>query len=79
MKETNMLNILSTTAEIQTEMSQEQQAVLSLLSEQIEKLNASMRRAVDAGMTIELRRSSRHHQEDGYWGDIIAPAVVKTA
>lgn len=72
-----MLNSLG--KETPTEMSEEQQAVLDKIAHQIEKLNASMRQAVDAGMTIELRRLSRHHQEDGFWGDIIAPTVMKTA
>lgn len=61
------------------EMSEHQQSCLATLSNQIEQLNASMREAVDAGLSIELQRSCRHHQTGGFWGDIIAPTIVKTA
>ncbi len=52
-----------------------QQSCLTALNAQISQLNDSMRAAVDAGLTIELHRSARHHQEEGNWGDLIRPTV----
>jgi hypothetical protein len=52
-----------------------QQSCLSALTAQITQLNDSMRAAVDSGLTIELHRSARHHQQEGNWGDIIKPTV----
>jgi hypothetical protein len=61
------------------DLSDHQNACLTSLTSQIEQLNATMREAVDAGLSVELQRSSRHHQAGGYWGDIISPNLVKTS
>jgi hypothetical protein len=74
-----MLQTLNAQNLAQIELNDQQQSCMAALASQIDALNASMRDAVDAGLTIELRRSSRHHQDDGCWGDIIAPSVVKSA
>ena len=34
-------------------------------------------RAVEAGVTVELIRSSRHHNGDGNWGDLLIPVITK--
>ncbi len=60
-------------------LSEDQRSTLMTLAQDIEKLNSSMREAVDAGLSIELERASRHHHSAGYWGDILAPRVVKKA
>jgi hypothetical protein len=72
-----MLNTLNTQNIAMINLSDIQAARLADIASQIDALNASMRTAVEAGMTIELCRSSRHHDSDGCWGDIIAPSVVK--
>jgi hypothetical protein len=74
-----MLKTLDTQNTALIQLSDAQAACLASVASQIDALNASMRSAVAAGMTIELRRTSRHHQDDGCWGDIIAPSIVKTA
>ena len=60
-------------------LSDDQRSMLQTLAADIEKLNSSMRDAVDAGLSIELERASRHHHSAGYWGDIVAPRIVKKA
>jgi hypothetical protein len=74
-----MLHALDTQNLAKVQLSDQQQSAMTNLASQIDALNASMREAVDCGLTIELRRASRHHQEAGCWGDIIAPSVVKSA
>jgi hypothetical protein len=39
------------------------------------KLNEAVRRATDAGYSIELVRTSRHHDGAGHWGDQIVSTV----
>jgi hypothetical protein len=74
-----MLNTMNAQDLAQIDLSDAQAARLADIATQIDALNASMRSAVEAGLSIELRRASRHHHEDGYWGDIIAPSVVRSA
>ena len=71
-----MLKTLHMQDSAHTTLSDAQNECLADVSSQIDALNAAMRSAVEAGMTIELCRSSRHHSGGGYWGDIIAPSVV---
>jgi hypothetical protein len=33
-------------------------------------------RAVDAGVSVELVRSARHHGGEGNWGDLMIPVIV---
>jgi hypothetical protein len=56
-----------------------QQSCLAALTSNIEQMNITMRQAVEAGLSIELRRASRHHQAEGNWGDIIKPTIIKSA
>ncbi len=74
-----MLKILETQNTATIALNDAQSACLSDIAGQIDALNAAMRSAVEAGMTIELKRASRHHQDGGFWGDIIAPSIVRTA
>jgi hypothetical protein len=70
-----MLNILEAQDIANIQLSDDQQMCLANIASQIDALNSAMRSAVESGMTIELRRSARHHQDGGNWGDIIAPMV----
>jgi hypothetical protein len=58
-------------------LSAQQQTRFQALAEQAEQLNTAMREAVEAGLSIELQRLSRHHRTGGYWGDILMPMIVK--
>ena len=33
-------------------------------------------KAVEAGVSVELVRSARHHGGDGNWGDLLIPVVL---
>lgn len=50
---------------------------LAEVSRQAEALNAAVRRAVEAGLSVELQRAERHHCGGGCWGDLMRPVVVK--
>ncbi len=60
-------------------MSEAQRAHVLTVMYDLEKLNASVRKAVDSGLTIELERASRHHCGQGHWGDVMKPNFVKQA
>lgn len=49
---------------------------LRRVAEESERLNEAIAAAVDAGLTVELRRSRRHHGGQGAWGDQMVPAVT---
>ena len=46
---------------------------IRMLANDLHRLNQSVARAVEAGVTVELIRSSRHHNGDGNWGDLLIP------
>lgn len=50
---------------------------IRLVANSLHRLNEAVREAVDAGVTIELMRASRHHNEEGAWGDLIVPIIRK--
>lgn len=50
---------------------------IRMLANNLHRLNQSVIEAVDAGVTVELIRSSRHHDGDGNWGDLLIPVVTK--
>jgi hypothetical protein len=58
-------------------MTHEQQSTYLAVAENVERLNRSIRAAVESGLSIEYERTCRHHDETGFWGDIVTPCVVK--
>jgi hypothetical protein len=60
-----------------SQLSDRQASSFQALARQAENLNIAMREAVEAGLSIELQRLSRHHRDGGYWGDILQPTIVK--
>jgi len=56
-------------------MTAEQQAAIRMVANDLHRLNQSVMKAVDAGVSVELIRSARHHNE-GNWGDLLIPVVV---
>jgi hypothetical protein len=56
-------------------MSDDQQAAIRMVANDLHRLNQSVMRAVDAGVSVELVRSARHHNE-GNWGDLMIPVIV---
>ena len=64
-------------AEVQASaMSADQQAAIRVLANDLHRLNHSVMKAVEAGVSVELVRSARHHGGDGNWGDLMIPVVV---
>ncbi|MBB2840984.1 UNVERIFIED_ORG: hypothetical protein GGE64_004761 [Rhizobium etli] len=59
-----------------TSMSEDQQTTIRMLANDLHRLNQSVMKAVEAGVSVELVRSARHHGGDGNWGDLLIPIVV---
>jgi hypothetical protein len=60
-------------------MNTDQQAVIRMLANELHRLNQAVMNAVNAGVSVELVRSARHHGGDGNWGDLLIPVVVANA
>lgn len=65
------------TEELTTEMNEAQKSAIRMLANDLHRLNQAVMRAVEAGLSVELQRTARHHAEGGYWGDLLMPIVVK--
>jgi hypothetical protein len=59
-----------------TTMNIDQQATIRMLANDLHRLNQSVMKAVEAGVSVELVRSARHHGGDGNWGDLLIPVIV---
>ncbi|AGB74506.1 MULTISPECIES: SMc00767 family acetate metabolism repressor [Rhizobium] len=60
-------------------MNADQQAVIRMLANELHRLNQTVMNAVEAGVSVELVRSARHHGGNGNWGDLLIPVVVAKA
>jgi hypothetical protein len=45
----------------------------------LERLNHTIKEAVETGLTIELVRAARHHCGSGNWGDVMSPKFLAKA
>ncbi|WP_037085269.1 SMc00767 family acetate metabolism repressor [Neorhizobium vignae] len=59
-----------------TAMTPDQQAAIRTLANDLHRLNHAVMKAVEAGVSVELVRSARHHGGDGHWGDLMIPVIV---
>ncbi|WAJ28841.1 SMc00767 family acetate metabolism repressor [Antarcticirhabdus aurantiaca] len=59
-------------------MDDAQQAAIRMLANDLHRLNQSVMKAVEAGVSVELVRSARHHSGGGTWGDLLIPVILKT-
>lgn len=57
-------------------MSTDQQSIIRMLANDLHRLNYTVMKAVDAGVSVELIRSARHHGGKGNWGDLLIPVIV---
>jgi hypothetical protein len=57
-------------------MTPDQQSTIRMLANDLHRLNQAVMKAVDAGVSVELVRSARHHGGDGNWGDLLIPVIV---
>ena len=53
------------------------EAKIRELANNLHKLNNSIIGAVEAGVTVELIRSSRHHCGAGNCGDLLVPVITQ--
>lgn len=53
----------------------DQERALRRMADAVHHLNFAVTRAVDAGLSVELVRASRHHDGSGNWGDQMVPLV----
>ena len=60
-----------------SQMDERQRAAINQLANDLHRLNNAVISAVNAGISVELQRGARHHSEDGFWGDLMIPIVVK--
>ena len=51
------------------------EALIRKVADTLHRLNQQITNAVEAGVTIELMRASRHHNGRGQWGDQMIPIV----
>lgn len=54
----------------------DQQSTIRALANDLHRLNHSVMKAVEAGISVELVRSARHHGGEGNWGDLMIPVVM---
>ena len=54
-------------------MNTDQQAAIRIVANDLHRLNQSVMKAVEAGVSVELVRSARHHGGNGNWGDSADP------
>ncbi|MCI9866410.1 hypothetical protein RHIZ_10690 [Rhizobium skierniewicense] len=64
------------TEEQSSSMSHDQQSAIRMLANDLHRLNQAVMNAVEAGVSVELVRSARHHGGDGNWGDLLIPVIV---
>jgi len=66
-------------AEEQVELLEDDQATaIRMLANEIHRLNQSVVRAVEAGVSVELVRTARHHSTNGNWGDLVVPVIKQS-
>ena len=74
--ETGVQRAKSRTAENTSLVSDTQESAIRRLADEVHRLNHAVIRAVEAGVSVELIRSSRHHA-DRAWGDLMVPVIAK--
>ena len=55
--------------------SQDHEAAIRQVANSLHRLNEAVMGAVNAGVTVELMRASRFHNEQGAWGDMLVPII----
>jgi hypothetical protein len=49
------------------------------VADAVHRMNEAVIRAVDAGVSVELVRVSRYHDQRGNWGDQVVPMIREGA
>ncbi len=69
------LRVKERTVEQSPDMNADQQSIIRILANELHRLNYTIMKAVDAGVSIELSCAVRHHNDDGNWGDLLVPVI----
>ncbi len=77
MSETPISKAKQRAADERSAVSPDQESVIRQLANDLHRLNHAVMKAVDAGVSVELVRSARHHGGEGNWGDLMVPVIVK--
>lgn len=64
-------------SDMASDMSPEQEAAIRILANELHRVNEAVMNCVEQGLSVELQRVKRHHSEQGFWGDMIVPVIVK--
>ncbi|ALN74871.1 hypothetical protein [Aureimonas sp. AU20] len=59
-----------------TALTEAQQASIRTLANELHRLNHAVMEAVEAGVSVEFVRASRHHGGDGTFGDLMTPRIT---
>lgn len=57
-------------------MTVDQQSAIRMVANDLHRLNQSVMKAVEVGVSVELVRSARHHCGNGNWGDLLIPVIM---
>lgn len=55
--------------------STDQDSAIRILANAVHRLNQAVMKAVDAGVSVELVRAARYHNDGGQWGDQMTPII----
>jgi hypothetical protein len=58
-------------------MEESQEMAIRQVANALHRLNDAVIGAVSKGVTVELMRASRYHNEEGSWGDMLVPIIHK--
>jgi len=58
-------------------MEESQEMAIRQVANALHRLNDAVIAAVGKGVTVELMRASRYHNEEGAWGDMLVPIIHK--
>lgn len=56
-------------------MTEAQESAIRIMANSLHRLNDAVVKCVEAGITVELMRTQRYHDESGNWGDQLTPVI----
>ncbi len=57
--------------------SEDHEMAIRRVANALHRLNDAVISAVQVGVSVELMRASRYHNEEGAWGDMLVPIIHK--
>lgn len=69
-------NLQEKAAELTPIINADQESIIRVLANELHRLNNTIMKAVEAGVSVELSRAARHHSGDGNWGDLLVPVIL---